>query len=63
MQWPDLTKLRICEDAAPGSNEMEVGYFDDSLGQFLMMFGLLGQFFLKEKPQKKLILVFKKQNY
>ena len=34
-------KLRIDEDAAPGSSELEVGYFDDSLGQFLMMFGVL----------------------
>ena len=37
----------------PGSSELEVGNFGDCLGQFLMMFGLLGQFFPREKKLKE----------
>ena len=53
-------KLRIGEDDAPGYNEFEVGNFGDSLEQFLVMFWVLGQFFLREKPLKKPILAQKR---
>jgi hypothetical protein len=43
----------------PGSSLLEVGNFGDSLGQFLMKLGLLGQFFVQEKPQKTQILAKK----
>ena len=37
----------------PGSSKLEVGNFGVCLGQFLMMFGLLGKFFPREKTLKK----------
>ena len=47
-------KLRIDEDAAPGSSDLIVGNFGDSLRQFKILFWFLRNFFLIEKKLEKI---------